>query len=205
MASIARDPLWFPYRYDPTHDAFHFRHLSRADHRGATFLTDEYLGEAAPVIVRRADVMAQSLAAAPLHVIVHSAFCCSTVLARAFDAEGAAMGLKEPMFFNDMAGWQMRGADPARLQAVMQDGLRLLARPFAAGRGGGHQAFEHRQRHGAGDAGVARGGAGTAAGSAAAGFPQLHRPQGHVGAVVGAGPGAEAAARRAAPLWVQAR
>lgn len=133
VASIARDPLWFPYRYDPTHDAFHFRRLSRADHRGATFLTDEYLGEAAPVIVRRQDVMGQPMAAAPLHFVIHSAFCCSTVLARAFDAEGAAMGLKEPMFFNDMAGWQMRGAEPARLQAVLNDGLRLLARPFAPG------------------------------------------------------------------------
>jgi hypothetical protein len=133
VARIARDPFWFPYRYDPTHDAFHFRQLARADHRAATFLTDEYLGEAAPVIVRRTDVMTQPMAAAPLHFIIHSAFCCSTVLARAFDAEGVAMGLKEPMFFNDMAGWQMRGADPARLQAVMHDGLRLLARPFAAG------------------------------------------------------------------------
>lgn len=133
MATIARDPTWFPYRYDPTHDAFHFRRLTRADHRRATFLTDEYLGEAAPVIVRRQDVMAQPMAAAPLHFVVHSAFCCSTVLARAFDAEGVAMSLKEPMFFNDMAGWSLRGAEPARLQAVLHDGLRLLARPFAAG------------------------------------------------------------------------
>jgi hypothetical protein len=77
--------------------------------------------------------MAQALPSAPLHFIIHSAFCCSTVLARAFDAEGAAMGLKEPMFFNDMAGWQMRGAEPARLQTVLRDGLRLLARPFGAG------------------------------------------------------------------------
>lgn len=134
IARIARDPSWFPYRYDPARDAFQFRRLARADHRAATFLTDEYLGPAGPPLaLSRAEVMAAAPQTAPLHFIFHSAFCCSTVLARAFDVEGVAMGLKEPLFFNDMAGWQMRGGDPAKVAAVMNDGLALLARPFAAG------------------------------------------------------------------------
>lgn len=134
VAAVAGDPLWFPYRYDPAADAFQFRRLTRPQHRDATFLTDEYLGvdKALRVLARR-DVAAQALRQAPLHFIFHSAFCCSTVLARAFDAEGVAMGLKEPVFFNDIAGMQLRGADPAQLGAVMNDGLRLLARPFASG------------------------------------------------------------------------
>jgi hypothetical protein len=130
---LARDPDWFPYRYDPGHDAFHFRRLTRADHRRATFLTDEYLGPEAPLVLARRDVMMMAPPPAPLHFIFHSAFCCSTVLARAFDADGVAMGLKEPMFFNDIAGWQLRGGDPAQVGSVLRDGLRLMARPFAPG------------------------------------------------------------------------
>lgn len=131
---LVGDPTWFPYRYDPSQDAFQFRHLTRSQHRNATFLTDEYLGAGgAPLVLTRADVMAANPPTAPLHFIFHSAFCCSTVLARAFDADGVAIGLKEPLFFNDMAGWQMRGGERGAVAAVMNDGLALLARPFAAG------------------------------------------------------------------------
>lgn len=134
FAVVARDPLWFPYRYDPAHDAFHFRRLERAAHRGATFLTDEYLGTSEDLLVlRRADVSPQAPPPAPVHFIFHSAFCCSTVLARAFDADGLAMGLKEPLFFNDMAGWRLGGGNPDHISAVLRDGLRLLGRPFAPG------------------------------------------------------------------------
>jgi hypothetical protein len=132
-AAIIRDPLWFPHRYDPGHDAFQFRRLTRDQHRAATFLTDEYLGAGDVTAVRRADVDAAAPAAAPLHFIFHSAFCCSTVLARAFDAPGAAMGLKEPVLLNDLVGWQHRGGTAAQIAPVLDAGLTLLARPFAAG------------------------------------------------------------------------
>jgi hypothetical protein len=135
-ASYVSDPLWFPYRYDEVNNGFRFRRLSRADHAGATFLTDEYLGSGAEVAVRSADVAAAISAAptaAPLHFIFHSAFCCSTLLARAFDLPGTAMGLKEPMLFNDIAGWQMRGATGPAMAAALGAGLNLLARPFEPG------------------------------------------------------------------------
>lgn len=133
IARTATDPLWFPHRYDPGHDAIHFRHLPRAVHRAATFLTDEYLPAGDPLVIRRADAMAAAPARAPLHFIFHSAFCCSTVLARAFDLPGVAMGLKEPVFFNDLIGWQHRGGTAAQIAPVLDDGLALLARPFAPG------------------------------------------------------------------------
>lgn len=132
IAAIVRDPTWFADRYDPGHDAFHFRRLTRADHRAATFLTDDYLPAGAPVVISRADAVAAAPATAPIHFIFHSAFCCSTVLARAFDAPGAAMGLKEPVLFNDLVGWKSRGAAAADLAAVLSDGLTVLARPFGA-------------------------------------------------------------------------
>lgn len=133
VGAIVRDPLWHADRYDPGHDAVHFRVLTRAGHRAATFLTDEYLAAATPVVIRRADAVAAAAGVAPLHFIFHSAFCCSTVLARAFDAPGAAMGLKEPALLNDLVGWKGRGATPAALASVLDDALTLFARPFGAG------------------------------------------------------------------------
>lgn len=132
-SDVARDPFWFPHRYDPGQDAVHFRGLSRAVHRSATFITDEYLPAGEPIVVRRAEAMAAAPAVGPLHFIFHSAFCCSTVLARAFDIEGVAMGLKEPVLLNDLTGWQHRGGTAREIAPVLDDGLTLLARPFGAG------------------------------------------------------------------------
>jgi hypothetical protein len=134
LASVAGDSAWLPHRYDETQDAIHFLRLTREEHRAVTFVTDEYIGEEAQgLVLRRADVMASAGPAAPLHFIFHSAYCCSTVLARAVDVEGAAMGLKEPMILNDMVGWRRRGADPRALSGVLDNVLSLLARPFSPG------------------------------------------------------------------------
>jgi hypothetical protein len=130
---IASNPVWLPHRYDPQHDAIHFRHTPRSAHGSATFLTDEYLGGAKPSIVARSAARAQAGSPAPLRFIVHSAFCCSTLLARAFDAPGLAMGLKEPVILNDLIGWQLRGGDGGQIASVLDDSLALLARPFAPG------------------------------------------------------------------------
>ena len=134
VAATARNPLWFPDRYDPGYDAIHFRRLTRADHDRATFLTDEYLpADSAKAVIARGEAMAARPVAGPVHYIFHSAYCCSTLLARAFDATGAAMGLKEPVFLNDLVGWKQRGGKPGALAAVLDDGLTLLARPFGPG------------------------------------------------------------------------
>lgn len=134
LDSIVRDPAWLAHRYDPGHDAFHFRLTPRDVHRSVTFITEELLPPAGdPVVLRRQDAIAALGTKAPLHFIFHSAYCCSTMLARAFDLEGFAMGLKEPVLLNDLVGWRRRGAPPRQIAEVLGHSLDLLARPFGDG------------------------------------------------------------------------
>jgi hypothetical protein len=134
FAAITTDAAWLPNRYDESQDLVHFVRLTREEHRAVTFITDEYIPAEAPrLVLRRSDVAAAAGPPAPMHFIFHSAYCCSTVLARAVDIEGVSMGLKEPLILNDLVGWRRRGADPRQLAQRLDEVLTLLARPFAPG------------------------------------------------------------------------
>lgn len=131
--NLAADPNWWPHRYDATKGHVHFIKATREDHRQAVFLTDEELkGAAAPRAMPLGDAAAGA-GQAPIHFIFHSAYCCSTLLARAFDQPGLSMGLKEPQILNDISGWRMRGAQPQELARVMAGVLSVLSTPFGEG------------------------------------------------------------------------
>lgn len=131
IEAAARDATWLAHRFDPVHDAVHFLPVPRDLHRRATFLTDEYLpAGVAALPVRRQDAIAAAPETAPLHFIFHSAFCCSTLFARALDRPGWGMGLKEPTIVNDIVGWRRRGGQGPDMAAVLDDTLTLLSRPF---------------------------------------------------------------------------
>lgn len=128
------DAGWLAHRYDPEQDAVHFLPVSRDTHRTATFLTDDYLPAGHhPFVVRRKDAIAATPPGARLHFIFHSAYCCSTLLARAMDRPGWGMGLKEPVILNDIVGWRRRGGKGPDMAEVLDDMLAMLARPFAPG------------------------------------------------------------------------
>ena len=134
IAVAARDAEWLAHRYDPTHDAVHLLPVPRTLHRRAVFLTREYLpDDLLPLVVARQAAVIAAPPAAPLHFVFHSAFCCSTLVARAFDRPGWAMGLKEPTILNDLIGWRRRGGTGPDMAAVLDDVLTLLARPFGEG------------------------------------------------------------------------
>jgi hypothetical protein len=129
------DGHWLPHRYDAAADAVQFRLFEREDHRRATFLSAEEVGDGPTVALPRTECLAavKAMALPPVRLILHSAFCCSTLLTRAFDLPGMAMGLSEPMILNDVVGLRLRGGDPRQVAAALDVALHLLARPLAAG------------------------------------------------------------------------
>lgn len=132
--SVAQSADWLAHRFEEATDRIQFRLVKREMHARATFLTDEYLGaEASPFVMSRAEAISLAPQPAPTHFIFHSAFCCSTMLARAFDLPGVSMGLKEPQILNDIVGWRLRGAPGPRVAELIDHSLHLLARPFAPG------------------------------------------------------------------------
>lgn len=129
------DAAWLPHRYDEAGDSFRFLHLPREVQRRATFLTDEYLADTDRYVeMAAAAIGREALPSGPVHFVFHSAYCCSTLVARMFDAPGIAMGLKEPVVLNDLVGWRRRGAAPQKLAQTLDAALALLSRPLEGDR-----------------------------------------------------------------------
>ncbi len=131
--TLLTDPECYGHRYVESDDSFRFIRLPRARHSEVAFLTDEYLGETQVL----GDVTAAQCLTLPndekLHFLFHSAFCGSTMLARALDIPGIAMGMSEPVTLNDVVGFRRRRADPRAVARTADAAMRLLARPFGAG------------------------------------------------------------------------
>ena len=133
-ADLLANAEWLAHRYDPQHDAFHYRFVPRARHATVPFITDDCLGiEPSSVIIARGNAVQAVSSRAPIHFIFHSAYCASTMLVRALDVPGSAMGLSEPVVLNDMIGWRRRGAEPRHHAQVLVDAIDQLARPYAPG------------------------------------------------------------------------
>ncbi len=133
-AQIVADPEWLAHRYDEQVDAFQYRHVTRARHSEVGFATDDYLGkDPNPVVIGREEAVALLGEQAPIQFIFHSAFCASTMLVRALDLSGSAMGISEPVILNDMVGWRRRGAEVQKHARVMDNALGQLSRPWSAG------------------------------------------------------------------------
>ncbi|MCW3797960.1 hypothetical protein OMW55_09105 [Sphingomonas sp. BN140010] len=126
-------PEWLAHRYAPSTDAVHWRLVTREERRKAAFLTDEVLGPGDERPVPRAAARGLATGGTRANFIFHSAYCCSTLLANACDRPGQSFSLKEPVILNDLTGWRLQGAPPARIGEVMNDALAMLARPFATG------------------------------------------------------------------------
>jgi hypothetical protein len=136
VRAIVGDYRWLPLRFDAASDSVVFVKADRDAHRAATFLDDQLLRQSNDKRQLRLGDIAPAVAALPAkdcHFIFHSAFCCSTLLARALDIPGKSMGLKEPLVLNDLVQAAMTQGTPKATRRQLEPTLALLARPFAAG------------------------------------------------------------------------
>ena len=135
LPDLIMDGRWLAHRYDETADTVHFRMVPRDAQSDMTFLTDFEIGDAPLAIFPRAETLAavRRLDLPTPRLIFHSAYCCSTLLARAFDIPGVSFGLKEPQILNDVIGLQLRGGDARQVAAALDVALALLARPLRPG------------------------------------------------------------------------
>lgn len=134
--AVALDPQWLPHTYGPDGAQLTSVFVPRDRHAGLMFLSDEHYKGAFPKVTHPAAAVAVQLAAAPaaapLHFIFHTAFCCSTLMVKALDIPDRTVGLKEPDVLINLANRFAASDDPANRQRLDLV-LRLLARPFAAG------------------------------------------------------------------------
>lgn len=132
---VALDPEWLPHTYDMEGANLTFVQLPRRARQELIFLSDRHFGGNFP----KAEFPAASVAAAaaeagqsPIHFIIHSSHCCSTLLARALDVAGTSALLNEPDILIHLSNRLIRSDDRANRERV-ELVLRLLERPFARG------------------------------------------------------------------------
>jgi hypothetical protein len=133
--AVATDPQWIPHTYDVTGTNLTFVDVPRPDRSKLMFLSDGHFEdnyEKATFPAQAVRSEASTAAAAPMHFIFHTSFCCSTLLTKALDVPGTSAVLKEPDVLHNLANFLIRSDDQSnrqRLELV----LRLLERPLAQG------------------------------------------------------------------------
>ena len=120
----------FPFDYDDATDEWLLAHLT-LDQIGAAPFLDARMGVTREDTVRLADsdAMLTPLAVPPAAFLFHTAFCGSTLLARALHAPPRAVALKEPIVLTTMTRLSL--APTPRLEPLLDRALRLLGRPWA--------------------------------------------------------------------------
>ena len=132
-SELIEDPHWFPAAIIDDYRGLRFAQVSRETLSAEAFLDqrmqDSVTGwQSIPIT----DLLShtQALPPRPPAFIFHSAFCCSTLLARALDVPGSSLALKEPDVLMGLANALRTGGAEVDNDALTDLILGLLARRF---------------------------------------------------------------------------
>lgn len=127
------DTRWMPLGYDAQSDSFMFVWVDESSVQAA-FL-DQRVGESwgRRIHVAASEVSASISISAPSWLF-HTAFCCSTLLARTLHTSPASIVLKEPNVLLDLARASLSSTIPSeRIEQRTREATCLLARPWTVG------------------------------------------------------------------------
>ena len=135
--ALAADPSWFPDAFDAAKGVIRFARIERDVLSAEAFLDQRKNNAVTAWAECPIDDVAPHVRQSPAPAFIyHSAFCGSTLLARALDARGAVLCLKEPNVLLDLVN--ARRVSPAfqtgdRFELTAGTILSLLSRPHAEG------------------------------------------------------------------------
>ncbi len=133
---LLRDPVWFPIAFDLKADTLQVLKTSRQALSEAAFLDQRFYPETPQIqSIRLSDALNHKHSLNPVSWIFHTAFCCSTLMARALDIPGHSLALKEPDILMQLANARrmagQNGTSAEQVQALEGLVVSLLGRRFA--------------------------------------------------------------------------
>lgn len=135
-ADLLNDPHWVPVHFDLGQDTLTFLKTTRDDLSKGSFLDQRFfLPDDQFQSVRLSQALHAQIKRQPISWIFHSAFCASTLMARALDVPGKTLALKEPDILMQLANAfrmaRRAGQDTRDIERVRDLIFALLSRRFS--------------------------------------------------------------------------
>lgn len=132
---LLADPSWFPIAFDLKADTLTLLKTNREALSRAAFLDQRFYDQTPQIqTLRLSQAIAADNPAPAIDWIFHTAFCCSTLMARALDVPGMSLTLKEPDILMQLANARrmmaQNGNSQQQIQSLEHLILNLLGRRF---------------------------------------------------------------------------
>jgi len=139
ISEVINDPHWFPFSFDQEYRHLTFVKTDAQTLRDAPFLDGRFITKNVARQTVPIDLLLSELPVSrnlPPPMIFHSAFCCSTLMAKALDKPGLCLSLKEPEIIMSLANAKRMlpranrpGEDFKQMYELV---MHLLARRFSS-------------------------------------------------------------------------
>lgn len=139
-AEIVNDPNWYLHGINLDNASLSFVKTSAKALSAASFLDQRFNTEGlqnVEISLNELVTVAESIQFEAPKFVFHTAFCCSTLLARCLDLESENVALKEPEVLMSLANYQRVRhpllSNPAQSNVIYSLVAKLLFRPFGPG------------------------------------------------------------------------